>query len=52
VMTRRVMPDELGRQFRSVVLPEPVPEISTLQRTRPIICRISRLPARSRRTLG
>ena len=30
------------RQFSSVVLPEPVPpEISTLQRTRPMICRIS-----------
>jgi hypothetical protein len=29
-------------QFRSVVLPEPVPpEITTLQRTRPMIFRIS-----------
>src|SRR6202023_2971392 len=41
-MTRSSCSMNWVRQFNSVVLPEPVPpEISTLQRTRPMICRIS-----------
>ena len=42
VMTRSSSSMKLVRQLSSVVLPEPVPpEISTLQRHAPMICRIS-----------